>query len=115
MDNQSHKKFTGCENQIILENIKKIGSLDKEAVIRIPLVKGVNNSEENIVRTAKFVYDNLKSRLIEILPYHNLGNPKYDILGLTDLKHEYPLLDKDEIEKAKKLIEQCGVRTIEYK
>lgn len=115
MDNIWHKELTGVDNSLILENIKFLGKLNKEMVIRIPLIKDINDSRKNIKETAQFVYDNVPSGKIELLPYHSLGNYKYDSLGLENHKNIFITPTKDEVEIAKKIIEDIGVQTIEYK
>lgn len=115
MDNIKHKELTGVDNKIILNNIEELGKLNKEIVVRIPFIKGINNSDENIRSTARFVYDNLPNGKIELLPYHSLGNYKYDSLGLEVYKNRYITPTKEEVTRAKKIIEDIGVKTIEYK
>lgn len=115
MDNIKHKELTGVGNKIILDNIKSLGRLNKEIVVRVPFIKDINDSEENIKETAKFVYDNVAGGKIELLPYHSLGNYKYDSLGLKDYKNTFTTPTKDELDKAKQIIQDVGVKTIEYK
>lgn len=115
MDSIEHKKLTGVDNTIILNNIKELGKLNKEIVVRIPFIKGVNDSEKNIRETARYVFDNVPGGKIELLPYHSLGNYKYDSLGLEDYKNTFITPTKDEVKRAKEIIEGMGVKTIEYK
>jgi pyruvate formate lyase activating enzyme len=115
MDNIRHKELTGVSNRVILENIKSLGKLNKEIVVRIPFVKDINDSEKNIRETASFVYNNIPNGKIELLPYHSLGNYKYDSLELENYKNIFITPDKDEVEAVKKIIEDIGVQTIEYK
>ncbi len=114
MDGEKHKTFTGMDNRIILENIKRIGELKKQAVIRIPFIKGINDDKENIKATAKFVKEYVKEGKIEILPYHNLGEHKYRDLGLEKYINIYGTPSKQEIEAAKQIIVAEGVKTINY-
>ena len=46
-----HKKLTGVSNKIIIENLRKISEFSKKIIIRIPLIPGLNDSEENIINT----------------------------------------------------------------
>lgn len=77
-----HERLTGKSNQLILENIKKINenSRDTPMVIRIPVIPGVNDTQENIFGMADFVrrLNNLKR--IDLLPYHRYGVSSYWIL-----------------------------------
>ena len=110
MDPLVHKELTGVSNELILENIKKASAL-RPVIIRIPVATGLNDSDENILATARFA-TGLGSNLqrIEILPYHKFGTHLYDQLGI-----EYKLKDVDppsdeRMEKLKELIESCGIK-----
>ncbi|MEZ0576757.1 glycyl-radical enzyme activating protein [Halodesulfovibrio aestuarii] len=88
MDSRQHKLLTGAPNEQILENIATAAAMGKTLRIRVPLIPGCNDSAENIEETAKFVAS-LGSAVesLDILPYHRLGEPKWEQLDRT-----YPLL-----------------------
>jgi pyruvate formate lyase activating enzyme len=90
MDPKKHKEFTGVDNKKILENLQYLSGVDMPLVIRIPVLPGRNNSEENIRKTAKFIKKHLSNRIkqIQLLPYRKLGTEKYDSLRLA-----YPMGD----------------------
>ncbi len=84
MDLTSHKKWTGVENNLILNNLKALAKTGASIEIRLPLVKGVNDSEENIERTAAFIASLAGgAKHVSILPYHNIMAAKYQKLGET--------------------------------
>lgn len=80
MDSQKHEKFTGAGNGLILSNAREAGKY-KKMVFRIPLIPGINDDEENLRATADFISGIEGAQRLEILPYHNLGEHKYAILG----------------------------------
>jgi pyruvate formate lyase activating enzyme len=82
MNPERHKKWTGVDNRIILENLQLLAATGATITIRIPLVKGVNDDDENIEQTALFVA-NLEGekKSINILPYHNIAAGKHQRLG----------------------------------
>lgn len=114
-DSKKHFELTGVYNTRILENIKKIGNLDKKVVIRIPLIENVNTSIENIKKTAEFVKQHVRGGSIEILPYHNLGLCKYDALGLKKNKNTFNTPSEKKIQDIKELISSIGVEIADYK
>ena len=115
MDEEEHKKLTGVSNQSILRNIRMAAEiLDPERqhlVIRIPIIPGKNDSEENVRKTAEFVKSLKVVDRIEILPYHNLGEAKYDrVPEVGDYPmHGERMLEKYELEPLKAVIEEVGV------
>jgi pyruvate formate lyase activating enzyme len=110
MDPLVHKELTGVSNELILENIKK-ASILYPVIIRIPIAPGLNDSDENILATAKFAAELGKNlQRIEILPYHKFGTHLYDQLDMEyKLKNVEPPKD-EHMEKLKELIELCGVK-----
>ena len=82
MDPEFHKKYTGVDNSRILENLKKIDDqMDLEIWVRVPLIPGCNDDKENLLATARFVKENLhKCTQIHLLPFHRLGEGKYEQL-----------------------------------
>ncbi len=110
MNLNTHKKLTGVSNELILENARKASKM-RTIIIRIPLIPGYNDSEENIFKTAKFAAELGENLLrIELLPYHKFGTRTYEQLG-----REYELKDleppnEEYMTKLKKLIESCGVK-----
>lgn len=115
MNSEKHKRYTGVPNKRILDNIKSIGKIDTEIVIRIPLIKGFNADIENISKTAKFVSKYIKNPKIELLPYHSFGEKKYKDLGLKEPEDYFETPMREEIEKLYSIIEDMGVNIIEYK
>ena len=84
-DNTLHKHFTGVENTLILENARLIADMNKPMIIRLILVPGINDSEEEIENRLSFVRSlgNAVTRL-DILKYHRLGVGKYLRLGIHE-------------------------------
>jgi len=110
MDPLVHKKLTGVSNELILENVRK-SSLLRSIIIRIPLIPGYNDSDENILNTAIFTVKLGKNlQRIELLPYHKFGTQTYGYLNreykLADIE---PPSDEDMI-RLKEIVESCGIR-----
>lgn len=81
MSSIEHVQFTGVDNKIILENAQKIASEKIPMIIRMPVIPGYNDSKANIKTTAEFVTKLKGVSKIDLLPYHRLGEPKYEKLG----------------------------------
>ena len=81
MDSEKHKALTGVGNELILDNARKAAGLGKKITFRLPLVPGCNSEEENVIATAEFIGGITKENVfIEILPYHRLGEMKFEWL-----------------------------------
>jgi len=88
MEPEEHERLTGVSNHLILDNIRRFIDMGIPTRIRIPLVPNCNDSEENIRATAQFVASLASPPRVDILPYHRLGEAKFDQLG-----QEYALAD----------------------
>ena len=107
-DNDLHRKYTGVSNELILKNAKILCGGDTPFVIRIPLIPGVNDDEQNIRRTAQWVAGAKALEKIELLPYHMTAGAKYSSVGKT---YE-PIFDINrEINVSRKIFEEYNIRS----
>lgn len=111
MNSDKHKTVTGASNERILKNAKRLLKVDVPIIIRIPIVTGINDNEENLVDAMKFlVRHNTKDAIqrIELLPYHKLGVNKYRRLGRTCELHDLPRPSPTFLEQADLLVRSFG-------
>ncbi len=81
--NDLHKKWTGVSNRLILDNLKKLSRcFDGEIIIRIPVITDVNDNEKEMKKIAN-VLKSIKYKSVELLPYHKMGEHKFEALGRT--------------------------------
>ena len=80
MDGAIHKRYTGVDNTRILENYRELVKSGVEFVTRIPLIPTVNDTENNLRKTAEFM-SGLGVKYIELLPYNKMAGGKYLMLG----------------------------------
>ena len=77
-----HKEFTGVPNELILKNAMKIAESGMtNLVIRVPVIPGFNDKVEEIESIARFAAGLKGVKKMHILPYHRLGQDKYEGLG----------------------------------
>jgi len=82
IDDARHKGFTGVSNVPILENLKRLAAGPADIWIRIPLIAGVNDDDENITGTIAFLRSLKTIRTVGLLPYHSGGMDKARRLGI---------------------------------
>ena len=122
------RSYTGVSNELILENIARLGTLRNpaegsdsengtapEIVIRIPVIGGVNNSEENIAASAAYVHEVLPEARMELLPYHSLGRIKYEAIGQPFDQEDFYTPDKAEMKKLRSIAAAQGVVIADYR
>lgn len=104
---EKHKKFTGKSNLRMLDNAKKIAASGKtELIIRIPVIPSFNETEEEIMGIAEFADKLPGVNRIHILPYHRLGQDKYEGLGRKYLMEDAKPPSNEHMERLKALIIQ---------
>jgi len=109
MDARIHEEITGVSNEIILENARKASDI-RPIIIRIPLIPGLNDSEENLLNTGRFAAKLGENLLrIELLPYHKFGTGTYEQLGRKYKLKDVESPSEEYMNKLKKIVESCGV------
>ncbi len=83
-DPETHRRLTGVSNKLILANLDFLYQNGATILLRCPLIPEVNDSPEHLAGIAALSqhYPNLKG--IDLLPYHNIGNSKYERYGLKN-------------------------------
>lgn len=83
IDSEVHEKYMGKDNEIILSNLKRLCESSKAAekiIMRMPLIKGVNDTMTDIEKTGA-LYQELGLKKLTIHPYHDLGLSKMRRIG----------------------------------
>ncbi len=110
-DEIKHNKVTGVSNKRILENIKKLAKKDVEIWIRIPVIPGVNENIQEMEKISGFITQLTKVKLVELLPFHKLGQSKYNSLGLKSEMNELNTPQKESMEELVELFRAKGINT----
>lgn len=110
IDAKKHKEFTGVSNEKILANIQELAKTQCDIIFRMPLINGVNTSEENIRKTAEFMNGLERERnLINLLPYHSIAENKHIKLGASNDFKSFDAPSEKEISEIISLFKNYGV------
>lgn len=103
LSQQLHIEGTGVSNKLLLENLKKLSAcFDGDIIIRVPVICGFNADEAEIRSIGEFL-KTLKVKKTELLPYHKMGEHKYDALGIACEKYTVP--SEEDMAAYRKIIE----------
>jgi pyruvate formate lyase activating enzyme len=97
------------DNDILLDNLTRLAadeSIRDKIMMRMPLMKDYNDTDEVINATADF-YDKNNLRKVTLLPYHKLGVPKSERIGEKAYVFEPP--SKERIEEIREIFEAKGM------
>ena len=103
IDPKTHKEYTGVDNSLIIQNIKRLSDAKKDIWVRVPVIPGFNNTEDEMNKISDLVLTLPSVKQVTLMPYHSLGSDKYKTLGL-EYTYDTSLEIKDsELEKFKKI------------
>ena len=82
IDSNKHKELTGVADGKILDNLRYLFSVDADVIIRLPMIPGINDTDEDIKSLCDFLLENAgKYRYAELMPYHSFGASKAKKVG----------------------------------
>lgn len=82
VDRERHRQQTGVDNVLILKNLELLVRTGRAVVVRIPVIPGINDDEDNL-RATRDLLSQIGVKRIDLLPYHAIGQEKYQRLGLA--------------------------------
>lgn len=92
---EAHKRYTGVDNALILENLTRLSADGARIFIRIPVIGGVNDTAGNMLGTITFLREKEISVLrVNLIPYHDTGTGKYAKLGKESATFTVPTGEK---------------------
>jgi pyruvate formate lyase activating enzyme len=107
VDRQAHLHYTGVDNDLILANLELLGQSGKPFIIRVPLVPGVTDTDENLAGIAKAV-ENMPGLVeVDLLPYNRAAGSKYRYAGM-EFKPDYD--EARPLNFNTKIFEQAGLK-----
>ena len=101
-NDEKHKEFVGVSNELIFKNLKRLFERGANVLIRIPIIPTVNDSAEEMKNIKKFLTP-YKPIAVELLPYHKMGEHKYDALGMEITS--FPVPTKEKMNELNKIFE----------
>lgn len=107
IDPAKHRELVGSDNRVILENLRKLCAM-KEAMLRLPLVPGRNDDDEGLRKLGAFVGEAKPSKGLEIMPYHRLGEGKYERIRQSYALDDLPAATDEDVRRAARLLREGG-------
>ena len=112
MDSEKHKEGTGAGNERILENLARLsGEKNIPVIVRVPLIPGFNDTEENMRQMAAFIKEKLPPcQEVNLLPYHKLGEGKKEQLERENAAFICEPPAQEDVERLRALLCELGVK-----
>jgi pyruvate formate lyase activating enzyme len=109
LDPDEHRRLTGQDNRLVLDNARRLAAAGHGLVMRLPLIAGVNDRREQLEAAADFILSLPGVRRLDLLPYHRLGEPKYRRLGKAYALEGEPSLDGRQVARAVEILAAKGL------
>jgi pyruvate formate lyase activating enzyme len=109
MDPRVHQQATGKSNKLILRNLRKISQSTK-IWLRVPLIPGFNDSDENLRKVAELGRE-INAERVSLLPFNTYGEGKWQSVGRRHRRREIASPSKEKIEEIRRFIESFGLET----
>lgn len=98
--------LTGMDNKLNLSNLEIINAYETPIWIRYVVVPGVTDEKSDLMKTAQFISGLNQVERVELLPYHELGKHKWQLLKLNYPLEKTTVPLVSEIKKIKKIMQE---------
>ena len=105
---KKHLEYTGVPYDTIIKNLKIVNEMKIPVIIRLPIIPGLNDSKEHFLKVKELANELRFCRDIEIMPYHKLGEYKYQQLGREYLLGHIIEPTKSQVSAWEKLLKTNG-------
>lgn len=101
---ERHKIITGRDNENILDMAKYLSEINKPMWIRHVLVPEYSDFDEDLQKLSKFIKTLSNVEKVEVLPYHTLGQFKWENLNIPYALKNISPPTKERIKNAEKIL-----------
>ncbi|MBU9727704.1 glycyl-radical enzyme activating protein [Diplocloster modestus] len=108
-DSVKHREGTGVGNEQVLQNIEGLQDSNKPFRIRIPVIPGFNDSAKDAKGFAQ-VLNKLGVPEVQLLPFHQMGERKYELLGREYTYQGKPQLHPEDLEAYRGIFEKYHIK-----
>lgn len=107
-----YKKITGQEIDYTLEFAEYLSKINKSIWLRHVLVPGYTDDDQDLERLAEYAQHLHNVERVEVLPFHKMGEAKYQNLGLAYQLYDVEEPSAERIENAKAIFRRNGLYTV---
>ncbi len=107
-DDELHNKHTGVSNRLIKDNLEFLNSVNANVIIRIPLIPGITDTEDNLSAISDYLIKLKNVNRIDLLPYNKLAEDKYRRLNQKLKLGTLNTQSTNKLEELKQIVESFG-------
>lgn len=114
LDEEEFKKLWGSP-ELVLDNAKRISHHGVPMWVRMPIIPGYTDNEENIKRISEFIYKNLPTvERYDLLAFNNMCKSKYELLNMEWKLKDSHLVETEKMERLKMVAEEVGLDNVRW-
>lgn len=111
-DSDIHLQLTGVSNELILRNFNMLIESGKDVMVRIPVIPGENDNDENIKKIISFLTKSKTESLkkVNLLPYHKIGSSKYKRFNIKYRMTDAEKPSSERMNQLKEMFSETGIK-----
>lgn len=106
MEDKEHQYYTGVSNKQIVDNLAFLSENRKEIIIRIPIIPTITATKDNIKQLGEFISSLPSVPPVDLLPFHQTAEKKYQQLGLPNKVKKLSAPSKEEMKQVQQQLER---------
>ncbi|MGE4485749.1 MAG: glycyl-radical enzyme activating protein [Oscillospiraceae bacterium] len=111
LDKERHKRYTGADNTLILENAVKTSRTGIPLIICVPVIPGYNDDEKEMNDIAGFIEQKIHPSAVHLHPYELLGVKKYEMLDREYQLKQVKPSEEAAVKKISDIFTSYGLKT----
>ncbi len=111
-DPETHRRITGVDVQPTLDFARRLSTMGKAMWIRFVQVPGLSDAPENIAGLADFVATLDTVERVEIIPFHKMGEFKWQELDLPYQLHDTPSPSAASLQQTRQIFTSRGLTVV---
>lgn len=110
-DPDKFRYYTGGNLDLINENLRKLSETGANIIARVPVIPGFNFTNNELLSIIDFILSISSIREIHFIPYHALGEGKYEMLGREYVYHDINSVRPEVLDPYVHYAEERGLKT----
>ncbi|MFZ3470891.1 pyruvate formate-lyase-activating protein [Streptomyces sp. 4.24] len=111
-DRETYRHVTGRPLEPTLDFARRLADLGKEVHLRFVLVPGLTDARENVEGVAAFAATLGNVSRVDVLPFHKLGEGKWEALDMKFTLHDTPSPTAGQVAEAKAIFAAQGLNAV---
>lgn len=109
IDPTVHKEYTGVDNSLIIENLRRLNEENRDIWVRVPVIPDFNCSVKEMTAIAELISSLPSVKQVTLMPYHALGASKYATLGIEYGYDTAKSVSEEELASFSEIFKSCNL------